>query len=140
MKILVHPECVKEVVDKCDLNGSTEFIIKTIREAPVGSRWAVGTEIHLVNRITREAKARGVSVRILSDCQCLCTTMYRIDQPHLLWALDNLRGALSKDARPRVVNEVRVNDHVRELALLSLNRMLRLSGQQLKPGVLAAAD
>ncbi len=93
--ILVHPECAKEVVDKADMQGSTEFIIKTLRAAPPGSRWAVGTEVHLVNRQAREAAARpdgAVHVRILSDCQCLCTTMYRIDEPHMLWVLDNLAG------------------------------------------------
>ncbi|MBY0261842.1 MAG: quinolinate synthase NadA, partial [Phycisphaerales bacterium] len=88
--ILVHPECSKEVVDRADLAGSTEYIIKTLREAPAGSRWAVGTEVHLVSRLAREQARRGVHVRILSDCQCLCTTMYRIDQPHLCWVLDNL--------------------------------------------------
>ncbi|HBS29411.1 MAG TPA: quinolinate synthase [Phycisphaerales bacterium] len=120
MKILVHPECVKEVVDKADLAGSTEFIIKTIRAAPKGSRWAVGTEVHLVKRLAREAADRGVQVRILSDCQCLCTTMYRIDEPHLLWALDHL-------AAGKVVNKVSVHPEARAPALLSLERMLALS-------------
>ncbi len=128
-RILVHPECCKEVVDKADLAGSTEFIIKTIRESSPGSRWAVGTEIHLVNRLAKEAAARGVEVRILSDCQCLCTTMYRIDQPHLLWVLDHLAGAFSKDGTAKVVNEIKVHPRVREPALLALDRMLRLSKQ-----------
>lgn len=128
-KILVHPECCKEVVDLADLAGSTEFIIQTIRQSPPGSRWAVGTEVHLVNRLANEARARGVEVRILSDCQCLCTTMYRIDQPHLLWTLDNLTGRLSKDGRPRVVNQIKVHPKVREQALLALERMLALSKQ-----------
>lgn len=135
MRILVHPECAKEVVDRADLAGSTEFIIKTIREAPRGSRWAVGTEVHLVNRIAREALARGVEVRILSDCQCLCTTMFRIDQPHLLWVLDNLAGAFSTDGAPKVVNSIRVHPQVREKALLALERMLKLTGTKM-----AAAD
>lgn len=126
-KILVHPECCKEVVDKADLAGSTEFIIKTLRAAPMGSRWAVGTEHHLVQRLAHDAKARGVEARILSDCQCLCTTMFRIDQPHLLWVLDNLAGALSKDGTPRVVNEIRVHPEVRRDALLALQRMLDLA-------------
>ncbi len=125
--ILVHPECCKEVVDKADLAGSTEFIIKTLRAAPPGSRWAVGTEVHLVTRLAREAGARGVHVRILSDCQCLCTTMYRIDQPHLLWALDHLAGAFSKDGTPKVVNQVRVHPEVRKDAVLALDRMLSLA-------------
>jgi quinolinate synthase len=133
-RILVHPECCKEVVDKADLAGSTEFIIRTIRAATPGSRWAVGTEVHLVNRLAREAACRGVEVRILSDCQCLCTTMFRIDQPHLLWVLDHLAGAFSKDGAPKVVNPVRVHPKVRQKALLALDRMLALTGSP------AAAD
>lgn len=128
--ILVHPECAKEVVDKADLAGSTEFIINTIRAAKPGSRWAIGTEFHLVARLAKEAAAReggAVHVRILSDCQCLCTTMYRIDQPHLLWVLDNLAGAFSKDGSPKVVNAIRVHPEARRDALLALDRMLSLS-------------
>ncbi len=128
--ILVHPECAREVVEKADLNGSTEFIIQTIRNAKPGSRWAIGTEFHLVARLAREAAERsggGVHVRILSDCQCLCTTMYRIDQPHLLWVLDNLAGALSKDGKPKAVNVVKVHPQARQEALLALDRMLSLS-------------
>ncbi|MFM9958672.1 MAG: quinolinate synthase NadA [Phycisphaerales bacterium] len=120
--ILVHPECCKEVVDLADTNGSTEFIIRTINEARPGSTWFVGTEIHLVNRLARAAAARGVSVHILSDCQCLCTTMYRIDQPHLAWALDNL-------VKGKVVNRVTVHDEARGPALDALNRMLHLSNR-----------
>jgi quinolinate synthase len=127
-RILVHPECCKEVVDKADLAGSTEYIINTIRDAAPGTRWAVGTEFHLVARLTRQAAARGVTVRILSDCQCLCTTMYRIDEPHLLWVLDNLAGSLSKDGSPKVVNQIRVHPDVRRLALLAVDRMLKLPG------------
>jgi len=119
-KILVHPECCKEVVDKSDLSGSTEFIIKMIDAAPAGSRWSVGTEVHLVNRLAARAAARGVTVRILSDCQCLCTTMYRIDEPHLLWVLDNL-------AAGKVVNQVSVHPEARAPAVEALNRMLALS-------------
>ncbi len=131
--ILVHPECCKEVVDKADMFGSTEHIINTIRAAKPGSKWAIGTEVHLVTRLAREAAQRGVQVRILSDCQCLCTTMYRIDQPHLLWTLDNLSGNLeartgsTKPAKPRVVNQISVPAKVRELALLAIDRMLELS-------------
>jgi quinolinate synthase len=128
MKIVVHPECCKEVVDKADLNGSTEFIIKTLRAAEAGSKWAVGTEVHLVKRMARECAERGVEVRILSECQCLCTTMYRIDQPHLLWVLDHLAGEFSKDHKPKVVNAIRVHPEVRKDAVLALERMLRLTG------------
>lgn len=138
-KILVHPECCKEVVDLADLAGSTEFIIKAIRSAPRGSRWAVGTEVHLVNRLASEAKARGVEVRILSDCQCLCTTMFRIDQAHLLWVLDHLAGEFSKDkTEPKVVNAIKVHPEVRRDALLALDRMLALTSAA-KPAA-AAVD
>jgi quinolinate synthase len=131
-RILVHPECCKEVVDQADLSGSTEYILDTIRASAPGSRWAVGTEVHLVNRIAREASARGVHVRILSDCQCLCTTMYRIDQAHLLWVLDQLAGINPRTGEPsgkpgKAVNVIRVHPEVRSAALLALDRMLRLS-------------
>jgi quinolinate synthase len=116
--VLVHPECSQQVVDRSDMRGSTEMIIQTIDAAKPGSRWAVGTEIHLVNRLARSAAERGVDVRILSDCQCLCTTMYRIDQQHLLWVLDHL-------AAGRVVNRVAVHPECKRLAKLALDRMLR---------------
>ena len=115
--VMVHPECCKDVVDKVDLDGSTERIIQTVRAAAPGTNWAVGTEFHLVARLAREAAARGVHVRVLSDCQCLCTTMYRIDQEHLLWALDQL-------AAGKVVNRVQVHPEARRLARLALDRML----------------
>jgi len=119
--VLVHPEVCQEVVDLADLSGSTEYIIKTIEAAPRGSRWAVATETHLVNRVARAAKERGVHVEMLSGCQCLCTTMYRIDQQHLLWALDHL-------AEGKVVNQIKVHPEARKWALVALNRMLDLLG------------
>jgi quinolinate synthase len=118
--VLVHPECAQEVVDIADLAGSTEFIIDTIERAAPGSSWAVGTEVHLVNRVARRAAGRGVHVRILSDCQCLCTTMYRIDQAHLAWCLDQL-------AAGKVVNRIGVHPEAKRLARLALDRMLRLA-------------
>ncbi len=121
--VLVHPECAKEVVDLADLAGSTEYIITTINEAKPGSRWSLGTEVHLVNRLCKAAAARGVQARILSECQCLCTTMYRIDQPHLLWVLDNL-------VKGKVVNRITVHPKARELALKALDRMLSLVSAQ----------
>jgi len=118
MRILVHPECAKEVVDKADLSGSTEFIIRTIEEAAPGSKWAVGTEHNLVKRLSKAAAERGVHVRILSDCQCLCTTMYRIDEPHLLWVLDHL-------AEGNVINQVSVHPEAKKWAVTALDRMLQ---------------
>ncbi|HEY3244737.1 MAG TPA: quinolinate synthase NadA, partial [Phycisphaerae bacterium] len=114
-KILVHPECPWEVVQKADLSGSTEYIIKTVRESPPGSKWAIGTEIHLVNRLAQQHPDK--SVRSLAGIQCLCTTMYRIDLKHLCWALDEL-------AAGRVVNEIRVPEETRRWALVALERML----------------
>jgi quinolinate synthase len=136
--ILVHPECSKEVVDKADLAGSTEYIINTIAAAPPGSRFAVGTEHNLVNRLRAHAAARSVEVRILSDCQCLCTTMSRIDEPHLAWVLDGLCGvgtaptptdSPDHPGPPRVRNVISVHPVVRRDALLAVNRMLDLVHQ-----------
>lgn len=120
-KILVHPECMQEVCEQADHVGSTEYIIQMIDKAAPGSSWAVGTEVHLVNRLAKSAEARGVQVQILSGTQCLCTTMYRIDQPHLLWVLDHL-------AAGKVVNQVRVHPAAKAQAILALNRMLALTG------------
>lgn len=114
-KILVHPECPWEVVQTADVAGSTEYIIKTVREAPAGSKWAVGTEIHLVNRLAQQHPDK--TVRSLAGIQCLCTTMYRIDLKHLCWCLDEL-------AAGRVVNQIRVDPETKNLAVLALNRML----------------
>ncbi|MBL9002320.1 MAG: quinolinate synthase NadA [Phycisphaerae bacterium] len=126
--ILVHPECCKEVVDRADMTGSTEFIIQAINDAKPGSTWAVGTEVHLVARLAKAAAARGVAVRILSDCQCLCTTMYRIDEPHLLWVLDHLAASPAK-----VVNRIQVHPTVRADALAALDRMLSLAASTAAP-------
>jgi len=120
--VVVHPECAKEVVDLADLQGSTEFIIRTIENAPPHSEWMVATEVHLVNRLAQRAKERGVNVHMLSDCQCLCTTMYRIDQPHLLWVLDHL-------AAGKVVNQIKVHPTVASQARLALERMLAHVGR-----------
>ena len=120
VKILVHPECCQEVVELADLVGSTEFIIQQIANAPKGSSWVVGTEVHLVNRLAQAAQERDVQVRMLSDCQCLCTTMYRIDQSHMLWCLDQL-------AEGRVANQISVHPKAAELARKALEKMLQLA-------------
>jgi quinolinate synthase len=115
-KIIVHPECQWEVVQRADLAGSTEYIIKVITEAPEGSRWAVGTEINLVNRLANRYAGHKM-VRSLADVQCLCSTMYRIDPQHLLWSLDEL-------AAGRVVNRIKVDEQTRHYARVALQRML----------------
>jgi quinolinate synthase len=119
MKVIVHPECRFEVVQKADLVGSTAYIVKQIESAPPGSEWAVGTEAHLVNRLKNDHPEQKIIV--LSDCQCLCTTMYRIDLPHLCWVLENL-------VEGKVVNEIKVDQHTRKWATVALERMLAIKG------------
>lgn len=114
-RLIVHPECCWEVVQKADLAGSTEFIIKTIREAPAGSKWAIGTEFHLVDRLARAYSDK--SIRSLAGEVCLCPTMYRIDRRHLLWVLDEL-------AAGRVVNRITVDSDTARAAVVALERML----------------
>lgn len=122
VQVIVHPECAIEVCQKADATGSTEKIIEAIETAEPGSRWAIGTEVHLVNRLCQAAARRGVTARILSDCQCLCTTMYRIDLPHLAWVLDCL-------AEGRAVNVIAVHPEARRLAKLALDRMLQITAR-----------
>jgi quinolinate synthase len=119
MKVIVHPECRWEVVQKADIAGSTAYIVQQISRAPAGSQWAIGTEVHLVNRLAHEHPKQKIIV--LSDCQCLCTTMYRIDLPHLCWALENLVDG-------NVVNQITVDPQTRKWALLALDRMLAIKG------------
>ncbi len=122
-KVIVHPECDWSVVQKADVVGSTEFIIQTLESAPAGSKWAVGTEVHLVHRLDERLAGR-VFVRLLSGIQCLCTTMYRIDMKHLLWVLDHL-------AEGQIVNQIRVDPETRTLARIALDRMLSLKATPL---------
>ena len=118
VKVIVHPECSWEVVQKADMSGSTAKIVKTVQSADPGSVWSIGTEVHLVTRLAKQNPDK--KIFILSDCQCLCTTMYRIDLPHLCWAIENL-------AEGKVVNEVKVDPQTRQHATLALNRMLEIS-------------
>jgi quinolinate synthase len=117
MKVIVHPECKWEVVQKADMAGSTAYIVKTIQAAPPGSEWAIGTEVHLVNRLKNQHPDKKIVV--LSDCQCLCTTMYRIDLPHLCWMLENL-------VEGKVVNQIKVDAETRKWATIALQRMLAI--------------
>ncbi|MFW6154340.1 MAG: quinolinate synthase NadA [Planctomycetota bacterium] len=119
IRVIVHPECPIDVVQAADLHGSTEQIIRAIADAAPGSRWAVGTEINLVNRLANRHTDR--LVVNLADHHCLCTTMYRIDPAHLCWALDNL-------AEGRIVNRITVAPDVKADALVALDRMVNLKG------------
>jgi quinolinate synthase len=127
VNVIVHPECPKEVVDLADGAGSTEQIIRWIDEAEPGSSWAVGTEVHLVNRLAARNEARGVKVTKLSERNCMCAQMFRIDPQHLLWVLDNL-------AEGRVVNRTSVEPGVKDKARVAVERMIQFTGtSQAKP-------
>lgn len=115
--ILVHPEVRHEALREADLYGSTAYIVKTIEEAEPGSKWAVGTELHLVNRLAKEHPDK--TIVSVDPNMCLCTTMNRIDPPHLSWVLDNL-------LEERVVNQIEVDPTIADWALTALNRMLSI--------------
>jgi len=117
IQVVVHPECRLEVCQKADDIGSTDHIIKVVRQAPAGSAFAIGTEIHLVNRLAKENPEKRVIT--LDDSGCLCTTMFRISPQHLCWALENL-------VEGNVVNQIRVNDTVKRWARSALDRMLEI--------------
>jgi quinolinate synthase len=117
IRVIVHPECRFDVTQAADQIGSTEGIIKAIKESPAGSQWAVGTEIHLVNRLSKELPDS--KVMSLDSSVCVCTTMFRITPPHLLWVLENLVAG-------NVVNRISVDDRTRGYARVALDRMLSL--------------
>lgn len=118
VNIIVHPECTYDVVQASDYSGSTNFIVTTIEEAPAGSKWAIGTEMNLVNRLSNENPDK--EIVSLNPFMCPCLTMNRIDLPHLLWALEKLEQG-------EVVNQITVDPQTTESALLALDRMLELS-------------
>lgn len=120
IQILVHPECQHEVVLKADLIGSTEFIIKTIEAAPAGSSWAIGTELNLVKRLAAAHPDKHIA--FLDRTVCYCSTMNRIDLPHLVWALESLVEGV-------VVNRIEVDPVTEEQAKVALQRMLDLPGR-----------
>ena len=117
IRVIVQPECRFEVAQAADEIGSTEGIVKSILASPAGTEWAVGTEIHLVNRLSKEIRDR--KVMSLDPSVCVCTTMFRITPQHLLWALENL-------AAGKVVNQISVDERTREFAKVALDRMLDL--------------
>jgi quinolinate synthase len=119
IQVIVHPECRWEVCQKADALGSTERLIQLVDQAPEGQTFAVGTEIHLVNRMAKRFAEQGKKVITLDDTGCLCTTMYRITPQHLAWALENL-------AEGRVVNRIQVRPSVKRWAKVALDRMLEV--------------
>jgi quinolinate synthase len=119
-KVICHPECDLAVCERSDLVGSTEFIQTTLRAAEPGSRWLVGTELNLVNRLHEELRPKGISVHFMSPVVCMCSTMYRIDPQHLAWCLENLADGV-------VVNRISVPEPIARDAKRALDAMLELS-------------
>jgi quinolinate synthase len=120
IQVIVHPECTHEVVTRADLVGSTEFIIKTVEAAPAGSSWAIGTELNLVQRLARQHPEQ--EIVFLDRNVCYCSTMNRIDLPHLVWALESLVDGV-------VVNRISVDPDTEHWAKVALQRMLDLPGK-----------
>lgn len=118
VKVLVHPECTREVVEVSDLDGSTSFIIKTVENSPPGSKWAIGTEVNLVNRLAQRFPDK--EIHLLAPDLCMCATMYRIAPQNLAWAVENLIDGV-------VVNEIVVDDETRHFAKVALDRMIELT-------------
>ncbi|MBN2474506.1 MAG: quinolinate synthase NadA [Pirellulales bacterium] len=117
IKILVHPECQMEVADQADVIGSTGKIIRAVEESPPGTKWAIGTELHLVHRLKHEHPEQ--EIHFLSPLVCMCATMYRIDLPHLCWSLENLAAGTP-------VNVIAVDDQTARWSLEALQRMLQI--------------
>jgi quinolinate synthase len=117
IKVLVHPECERAVVEMSDLNGSTEFIIKTIEDAPAGSKWAIGTEVNLVDRLAKRHPDK--EIRLLAPDLCMCATMYRIAPQNLAWVLESLVAG-------QVVNQITVPEETARFARVALDRMLAI--------------
>jgi quinolinate synthase len=117
IKILVHPECPQEVNDLADISGSTGTIVRSVEAAAPGTKWAIGTELHLVNRLKQDHPEQ--EIHFLSPVICMCATMYRIDLPHLCWSLENLAAGTP-------VNVIEVDDQTSKWSLLALERMLKV--------------
>ena len=123
VRVIVHPECQYDVVDAADVVGSTERIIQAIASAPDGSSWAVGTELNLVRRLATMFPKQNIA--FLERNVCYCSTMNRIDLPHLVWALESLVAG-------RVINQITVDPDVAKWAKVALDQMLALSGETAK--------
>jgi quinolinate synthase len=117
IQVIVHPECQHEVVVDSDVVGSTEKIIQTISSAPAGSKWAIGTELNLVSRLAQNNPDK--EIVFLDKTVCYCSTMNRIDLPHLVWAMESIVAG-------HVVNEIKVDERVAKYSKLALDQMLAL--------------
>jgi quinolinate synthase len=119
VRVIVHPEVPHDVLRAADDFGSTEYILKTVRDAPAGTTWAVGTEVHLVHRLAEEV-APAKTVLSLDTMGCLCSTMFRVSPNHLLWVLEGLLAG-------KVNNPIVVSDHDKHFARVALDRMLTIT-------------
>jgi quinolinate synthase len=118
LQVIVHPECTWDVVQAADDSGSTEYIIKAVTGSPAGSTWAIGTEVHLVNRLAQEMSPER-TVLTLDPIGCLCSTMFRVSPNHLLWILDGLLDGV-------VHNRIVVPDREKHWTRVALDRMLEI--------------
>ena len=121
IQILVHPECMREVVEMADYEGSTSFIIKTVEASPANSKWAIGTEVNLVNRLQKRFPDK--EIHLLAPDLCMCATMYRIAPQNLAWSLENLVAG-------NVVNEIVVEPETKKWAAVALERMIEMTGKK----------
>jgi quinolinate synthase len=119
IRVIVHPEVPFDVMRAADDSGSTEYILKQVRDGAAGSKWAVGTEVHLVHRLAEEVAGKGITVLSLDQLGCLCSTMFRVSPNHLLWVLEGL-------VEGRVHNQVEVPEHQIHWGRVALDRMLQI--------------
>jgi quinolinate synthase len=112
---------MREVVEMSDLDGSTSFIIKTVENAPAGTKWAIGTEVNLVTRLAQRFPDK--EIHLLAPDLCMCATMYRIAPQNLAWVLDNLTEGV-------VVNQISVDDETKHFAKIALDRMISMTEQK----------
>ena len=117
VNVIVHPECTHDVVTAADVVGSTEMIIRTVSQAAPGSKWAVGTELNLVSRLA--ANNPDKEVVFLDKTVCYCSTMNRIDLPHLVWAMESVLAG-------HIVNHIKVDERVAKFSKIALDQMLAL--------------
>jgi quinolinate synthase len=117
VKVLVHPECQNEVVSIADVVGSTEAIIRAVEQSLPGSKWAIGTELNLVSRLAKNHPDK--EIVFLDKTVCYCSTMNRIDLPHLVWAMESLVAG-------HVVNQIKVDPETARFSKLALEQMLAL--------------
>ncbi|MCP4707653.1 MAG: quinolinate synthase NadA [Planctomycetes bacterium] len=132
VKVIVHPECAFDVAQAADFLGSTQQIIQAISSSEAGSRWLVGTERNLVERLGRQMAEKDIEVGLLTSSRCICRTMNMIDPAHLAWLMDNLRRHCENPEAAPLVNQVKVDEATKHYARLALERMLAVTAARTK--------